>query len=301
MFNNITPQANTSSEQGKGVFNQFVAPIASEGFTPKRDTVKVFLMTTLFIVILLAIGAFLYLKVLAQEVESKEAQLKAFDSTPTLTQFEGQLPDMRILSQRLKLLNSVYDSRIYISQMLFPILESTVESSGDSSVYFNRFSLKKQINSNLASLSLGGMALDYPTLYRQLNNFKSGQYSEFIKNFNLGGFSLNERRTVEFDITFDIDVSTNAFLKYLSILNPNFQADNFNTTRSGPLYNIAPTPRDVASSSTTTTSGNGDEDLSSQVLLSNPEANSNASNQSSSNSDQSSSPSDDPAIITSDQ
>ena len=76
-------------------------------------------------------------------MEKKNAYLASFDNVPSVLQFESQLPDMKILTQRLKLLNSIYDSRAYLSQMLFPILESSIESSHDSYVYFNKFSFKK--------------------------------------------------------------------------------------------------------------------------------------------------------------
>jgi hypothetical protein len=59
--------------------------------------------------------------------------------------------------------------------MLFPILEDVVESSRDSYVYFNKFSVKKESTGPLASVSLSGVAIDYPTLYRQVNNFKEVQ------------------------------------------------------------------------------------------------------------------------------
>ncbi len=253
MINNIK----ITNEKDTGTFNQFVAPIATDELSPKKDTVKIFLIVILIIVILVSVFAFFYLDVLTKEVEEKESVLKSYDSNPTLVQFEGHLPDMRILSQRLKLLNSVYDSRIYVSQMMFPILESVVESSRNSYVYFNKFSLKKEINSNISSLSISGMALDYPTLYRQLNNFRSGLYTEFIKDFKLTSFSLNEKGTVEFDITFDIDISTTAFLKYLNIINPNnFQTQDDNIVNSGPLFNSAPATSISTTTSTTINSEN---------------------------------------------
>ncbi len=234
MFNNNTQ--NNIVAGGAGVFNQFIAPVSQEDLMPKKDMVKSFLITILLLIILIAIGAFFYLKVLAQEVEKKKAYLTSFDNSASVLQFESQLPDMKILAQRLKLLNSIYDSRVYISQMLFPILESSTESSYDSYVYFNKFSFKKEANGNLAELSMSGMSLDYPTLYRQLNNFRSGLYAKYIKDFKLTGFSLNERATVEFDINFDVDISTPSFLDYINTLNQEIQYNN--SVSTGPLYNI---------------------------------------------------------------
>lgn len=250
MFNNNT-QNNTGAGDA-GIFNQFIAPVSQEDLMPKKDITKSFLITIFLLVILISVGAFFYLKVLAQDVEKKNAYLASFDNVPSVLQFESQLPDMKILTQRLKLLNSIYDSRAYLSQMLFPILESSIESSHDSYVYFNKFSFKKGVNTNLAELNMTGMALDYPTLYRQLNNFRIGAYSKYIKDFKLTGFSLNERGTVEFDINFDVDITTSSFLDYINTLDTNNQYNN--SISSGPLYNIP-----ITNSSTTNELENKEE------------------------------------------
>lgn len=251
MFNNLQVENNniTNNKDTNGnVINQFISPISNNESSPKRDSIKIFLALVLLLVILLSAGSFFYLKILKNEIKQKEDKLLLFDNSESLIQFENNLGDMRNISQRLKLLNSIYDKRIYLSQMMFPVLERLIESSRDSYVYFNKLSLKRQINSNLVSLNISGMALDYPTLYRQTNNFKLGKYSEYIKNFKLNNFNLNEKGTVEFNITLDMDIGITSLLNFLNTVNADLVESDINTVNSGPLYNI-PTSINNASTS----------------------------------------------------
>ncbi len=251
MFNNLQVENNniTNNKDTNGnVINQFISPISNNESSPKRDSIKIFLALVLLLVILLSAGSFFYLKILKNEIRQKEDKLLLFDNSESLIQFENNLGDMRNISQRLKLLNSIYDKRIYLSQMMFPVLERLIESSRDSYVYFNKLSLKRQINSNLVSLNISGMALDYPTLYRQTNNFKLGKYSEYIKNFKLNNFNLNEKGTVEFNITLDMDIGITSLLNFLNTVNADLVESDINTVNSGPLYNI-PTSINNASTS----------------------------------------------------
>ena len=92
--------------------------------------------------LLIGFGSFLYTNLLDKQVEEKKQLLSNYDSSKPLLDFENNIVNMRALSQRLKLLNSVFDNKLYLSGMMFPLLESAVESSRDSYVYFNRFNLK---------------------------------------------------------------------------------------------------------------------------------------------------------------
>lgn len=249
MFNNlnIKTQGDLAGEINKGgVFNEFVAPISDEAIHPKKDSIKIILIVVLIITILLAIGSILYTNILKNEVEKQKQILNSFDSSQEVIYFEKSLNDMRGLSQRLKLINSVYDSRLYISGMLFPVLESVVESSRDSYVYFNKFSVKKENSSSLASVSISGLAIDYPTLYRQLNNFKN---TKEISNFKLTGFSLDDSGNVLFDVSFLIDISTPSYIKYVKSSIANYEGSGSQKVNGGPLFK---TINNSASTSSTT-------------------------------------------------
>ncbi|MEN9338627.1 MAG: hypothetical protein RI945_352 [Candidatus Parcubacteria bacterium] len=245
MINNLT-QSNISNADQAGVFNEFVAPIVDDGRESNKDSIRTFLVIVLILTILLGIGAFLFTSLLSSQVVEKKKELASYDSSKPITDFETNLQDMRGLSQRLKLLNSVFDNKLYLSGMMFPVLESVVESNRDSYVYFDRFSIKKENTSQLSSVSLSGVALDYPTLYRQVNNFKEGEISKYITNFKLLSFSLDQDGGISFDVSFFIDISTNSFLKYvdkkvdeLSISNSS--GTKANTQNPGPLFkSVAP-------------------------------------------------------------
>lgn len=236
MFKDFRTQNNSQESQNDGsVFNRFITPNSEENFYKKKDYIKIVLMSFLLFAILIAVAMFLYAKVLASQVESSQTKLLEYDTDQSVAQFEQNLPSMRDLSGRLKLLNLIFGSKLYISQMFFPILEASVESSQNSYVFFNKFSLKKNSQSNFATIDIGGVAIDYPTLYRQLNDFRSGIYSaNYIKNFKLVGFSLNENGNVDFNISFDIDISTPSFLRFINDLS---NINNLNNAKDfGPLY-----------------------------------------------------------------
>lgn len=239
MLNNIG-QSNITNPGQSGVFNEFVAPIVDDGRESNKDSVRVFLIIVLLLTILIGFGAFLYTNLLFRQVEEKKQLLSGYDSSKQLLDFEENIGDMRSLSQRLKLLNSVFDNKLYLSGMMFPLLESSVESSRDSYVYFNRFNLKKENTSQLASVSLSGIALDYPSLYRQINSFKTGDMSRYITNFKLLSLSLDQSGGIAFDISFYVDISTNSFLKYLDYKVEALSASSTNTLSNssapGPLF-----------------------------------------------------------------
>ncbi len=226
-----------SKSQDSGVFNQFVAPITTDNLRTKKDTVRRVLLFIFIIIILLAIGSVFLVKSLESTINFKQDQLQAYNNSSNVIQFEKNLPDMRDISQKLKLLNDVYTSKQYISGMFFPILGSLVESSRISYVYFNRISLKKDNNTNLMNISLSGIALDYPTLYRQVNNFKFGTYSNYIHNFKLQSFSMSQDMNVEFSIAFDIEINTPSYLKYIKSISGVVSSSTFTGSNSpGPLY-----------------------------------------------------------------
>jgi hypothetical protein len=223
----------------------------------KKDSIRILLMVMLIVTILLAVGAFLYTKVLSSQIENKKAELLGFDKSKDVVYFGNNLADMRSLSQKLKLLNGVYDNKLYVSGMLFPILESIVESNSDSYVYFNKFNLKKDNNAPLAGVSISGVAKDYVSLYRQIDNFKSGPFNKNFSNFKLLSLSLDQSGNVLFDISFNIDISTKNFLNYVeSSIDSARKESNIQTSKSGPLFkfqipaNVVP----VDPTSTATTS-----------------------------------------------
>jgi hypothetical protein len=240
MLNNLG-QSNITNPSQSGVFNEFVAPIVDDGRESSKDSIRVFLVIVLILTLLIGFGSFLYTNLLDKQVEEKKQLLSNYDSSKPLLDFENNIVNMRALSQRLKLLNSVFDNKLYLSGMMFPLLESAVESSRDSYVYFNRFNLKKENNSQLSSVSLSGIALDYPSLYRQINNFKTGEMSKYITNFKLLSLSLDQGGGIAFDISFYVDISTNSFLKYLDhkvdALSASSTSEFVNTNNNpGPLF-----------------------------------------------------------------
>lgn len=235
-----------------GVYNEFAAPTVDDGRSTKRDTVKLFLISVLILTLFLAAASYFYAQYLASQVDAKKASLTNLDNNPNIVQFETNLPAMRDLSKKLKLLNSVNDSRMYISGMLFPILESVVESSRNSYVYFKRIDVKKDNVNNGMSVSLSGVAQDYLALSRQLTNFKSGPMSSYFQNFKFISLSLDTSGQVLFDISFNIDISTNSYLKYLKSQSG---TDQVNKNSSGPLFkNDA--PANVFASSTASSTNN---------------------------------------------
>lgn len=244
MFNNLANNSTTSSENPKsesGVYNQFISPLATEEVKPKRDTVKFFMVSVLFLTILVALGEFTYARILKNEIDTKKEQLLSLDKDQSVEQFEAQLPEMTSLSQKLKLINSMFEKKVYVSGMLFPIIESIVESTRDSYVYFDKFAFKKEPSNNLGSVNISGVALDYPTLYRQVSNFKNSSYSPYISNFKLINFTSDDRGNVTFDISFYIDISTTALMKYLGIsVSSSTAATTTDVDHTeGPLFRVA--------------------------------------------------------------
>ncbi|MEI6352848.1 MAG: hypothetical protein WCO35_02860 [Candidatus Nomurabacteria bacterium] len=251
---------------GTGVHNEFVAPISGD-IPSDKDSLKIILMVMLVVTIVLAILSFVYTGVLKSQINNKQSQLSSYDNSPNVSTFDKNLDDMRSLSQKLKLLNSVYDNKLYVSSMLFPILESIVESDSSSYVYFNKFNLKKEDKTSLAGVSLSGVAKDYVSLYRQIDSFKTGSLSKNFSNFKLVSLSLDQNGNVLFDISFDIDISTKNFLGYLNNAIGNIDTTNStssnpsvkNDIKSGPLYkaplpaNIIPLMIDSGSSSNSST------------------------------------------------
>ena len=263
-MNDYSPGTNIPIPPQIGVYNDFVAPISTQDIdsTPKKDSVRGFLILVLILTIFLAIAAFIYSNFLSKEVEGLKNNLVSFDSSQPLSTFDKNLDDMRLLSKKLKLINAVYDSKLYVAGMLLPTLESMVESNQSSYVYFSKFNLKRDDKSNLASVSLSGVAFDYLSLYRQINNFKN---NNLIKNFKLEGLSVNQNSNVDFDISFNIDISTGSYLNFLNKEINSSVLDNKNS--SGPLFKkqnpsvvIPENPTSTASStqsySTSTSQGN---------------------------------------------
>lgn len=244
---------------GAGVYNEFATPTIDDGNTNKRDTVKLFLISALILVVILAIVSYFYTSYLDSQVEAEKSSLSNLDSNPNIATFDKNLPAMRDLSKKLKLLNSVNDSRVYISGMLFPLIESIVESSRTSYVYFNKIDIKKDSGSQMMSVSVGGMAQDYLALSRQITNFKSGPLNSYFSNFKFDSFSLDPSGQVSFSFSFKTDISTNSYLNFLKNKNNILPAQQ-NT--SGTLFKND-VPANVFSSNSTTTATSTNKDTTS--------------------------------------
>ncbi len=213
--------ASTGFTVSGGIHNEFAVPEVDDGRSTERDTIKLFLVLALIFTILLATGSYFYTGYLNSKVEAQKLALSNLDSNPDILTFEKSLPGMRELSKKLKLLNSVNDSRVYISGMFFPILESVVESSRNSYVYFNNISIQRSGDNSVIKVAISGTAQDYPTLSRQITNFKSGPLSSHFSNFKFLSFKSDVGGTVTFSVTFDMDVSTNSYLTFLKTVNDN--------------------------------------------------------------------------------
>lgn len=275
MFNKVNTIKidKTGSEEVKeGVFNQFVSPVSSGESKPKRDYVRSFLIILLVIIIILGVVAFIYTNLLKKQVETKKQQLDFYDTTPELTQLENNLPEMRNLSQRLKLVNTVYDGKLYVSSMLLPVIESLTESSIDSYVYFDSFGFRKSTENNIGTVALSGVAINYPSLYRQMNNFRNNSH---MRNLKMNNMALDEFGNVVFSLSFDIDVSTPAYIQYINNSLAEYAIEN-TPTATGPLFQ-----RDEENNSSATTSVEATSNDEIEVEVEALEENSNATTSSS--------------------
>ncbi|MDD3940615.1 MAG: hypothetical protein PHQ01_03535 [Candidatus Pacebacteria bacterium] len=275
MFNKVNTIKidKTGSEEVKeGVFNQFVSPVSSGESKPKRDYVRSFLIILLVIIIILGVVAFIYTNLLKKQVETKKQQLDFYDTTPELTQLENNLPEMRNLSQRLKLVNTVYDGKLYVSSMLLPVIESLTESSIDSYVYFDSFGFRKSTENNIGTVALSGVAINYPSLYRQMNNFRNNSH---MRNLKMNNIALDESGNVIFSLSFDIDVSTPAYIQYINNSLAEYSIEN-TPTATGPLFQ-----RDEENNSSATTSVEATSNDEIEVEVEALEENSNATTSSS--------------------
>lgn len=248
------------SMPGNGVFNDFATPEVDDGRSTKRDTVKLFLVLALVFTILLAIAAYFYTSYLSTQVEAEKASLSDLDNNPNIITFEKNLIGMRELSQKLKLLNSVNDSRVYISGMLLPILESVVESSKSSYVYFDRISMKQDSSNSTMFVSLSGVAQDYLALSRQVSNFKSGPLSGYFTDFKFLSLSLDPTGQVMFDVSFTTNVSTGPYFNFLKNTNgglstpQNTSGTLFQGNAPANIFSSTSTPNSNIVSTTSTTS-----------------------------------------------
>jgi hypothetical protein len=249
-----------------GVYNEFATPEVDDGKSTKRDTVKLFLVSALVLTILLAIASYFYASYLNSQVEAERSSLSNLDNNPNIVTFEQNLANMRDLSKKLKLLNTVNDSRVYISGMLLPILESVVESSRTSYVYFNRIDIKQDSSNSSMAVSVSGVAQDYLALSRQISNFKSGPLNNYFSNFKFLSLTLDPSGQVMFDITFNMNVSTGAYLNFLKDTNggvpsqKNTSGTLFQGNVPANVFSAAPTTASTSSAtiaSTTSTSSTG--------------------------------------------
>jgi hypothetical protein len=248
--------AGSGFTMSSGIHNEFATPEVDDGKSTKKDMVRVFLIFALILTILLGMASYFYTSYLDSKVEAGKAALADIDSNPNVVAFEKNLPGMRELSKKLKLLNSVNDSRVYISGMLFPVLESVVESSRSSYVYFSNIDIKSGSQATTMSVSINGIAQDYLALSRQITNFRSGPFSSFFSDFKFLSLVLDSSNgQVKFSVSFNIDVSTNSYLTFLKAYNGGGSPQKNSPGmlfKSEPSANVFP---EVSSSSSATSSG----------------------------------------------
>jgi len=220
------------------VSNDFVTPLSVS--TKKNETVRNLAILVLVVSLMLASLAFAYTLLLSSQVAKLKDNLLSYDTEPGILFLSDNLLDIKNLSQRLKLLKEIRERHIYVSQMLFPILESLAESEKKSYVYFNRFAVQNE-KGNTPLVSLSGVSLDYATLIRQLRNFKSQNYQDFIKNFKLNNLSLDQNGNVLFDVSFVANISGEKWELYRNITAANsLETDSKIGIQPGPLFKATP-------------------------------------------------------------
>jgi hypothetical protein len=158
MFPNTSSNLNIPNSQAEDKNDSENSPLFSNDFaTPNipeeksHDPIRAFLVVILIVFILITASVFGYSLLLSNKIYSLKQSLQNYDKNNSLTSFNSNLSEIRDLSQRLKLLDNIYNNHIYISQMLLPVLESLTESSSQSYVYFNKFSLRAGKN-NLSNV-----------------------------------------------------------------------------------------------------------------------------------------------------
>ena len=188
-----------------------------EEIVKRKDPFRSFILVIFFIVLIYTISSFIFLKILNKQLTDKKNKFNQLQKSREVDTFEKNLESMRDFSKKLKLVNSVYENRYFVGSMLLPLIENSTESSNNSYVYFNSFSFKKDIQ-NISKVSLTGTALDLQTLQRQIDRFSSTSINKFAKyflNFKVDNIVLNEKENATFNFSFDVDVSTKSFIKYI--------------------------------------------------------------------------------------
>lgn len=219
------------------VSNDFSNPNVEISVKKEHDSLKIFFVMILILSIMILSIAFVYKLYLSSQIKKIEEKMSSYENNPSLLFVNNNLNEIKNYSDRLKLIDDIYDKHIYVGQMLLPILESIVESNNNSYAYFNKFSVingDKSINVNLS-----GVAIDFETLIRQIRNFKSDKYKSFIENFKLNSFSLDDSGNVLFDITFNVNINNNKFKEFKDLLSKDIiNNDNLhnNENKTGPLF-----------------------------------------------------------------
>ena len=235
-------QTESSNTINPIISNSFVTP--NMPTAEPHDPVRTFFILLLIISAMLVSLCFGYSVILRNQISSLKNIFSQYDSNKDLLFFNSNLSEILSLSQRLKISDSIYNQHIYVSQMLFPILESLVESGSASYVYFNKFSIRH--TPTATNVSLSGVAMNYESLIRQINNFKDKAYEAFIKNFKLNSLSLDQSGNVLFDVSLDVNISGQQYDDYL---NGKINITDFsfkNNVQSGPLFKQnAPTKETV--------------------------------------------------------
>jgi len=189
---------------------------------------------------MLASLSFGYTKLLLSQVGKLKEMFSIYDTEQVVVSFNKDISEIQNLSSRLKLLDNICDRYIYVSQILFPVLESLIESNTKSYVYFNRFSISNEKEKS-SEVFLSGVALDYATLIRQLRNFKSDTYKDIISDFKLNSISVDLSGSIIFNVSFSANISGDKRKTYQNI--SSFESSDTNlkfNTNPGPLFKITP-------------------------------------------------------------
>jgi len=244
MFPNISnlnipgSQTESSNTVNPIIANSFVTPNIPT--SEPSDPVRTFFIVLPIISAVLVSFLFGYSVILRNQISSLKNTVSKYDNNLDLLFFHSNLSEIGSLSQRFKIVDNIYNQHIYVSQMLFPILESLVESGSDSYVYFNRFSVRH--TPTATNVSLSGVAIDYESLIRQINNFKDKAYEVFIKNFKLNSLSLDQVGNVLFDISFDVNIAGKQYDDYLNGKINEGVSSIKNNLQSGPLFKSNTSP-----------------------------------------------------------
>jgi hypothetical protein len=175
-------------------------PKAPETGSPrrfKRGGFNIFLAVAsaaLFVTIVLAIGTFLYSKLLTSESATKGQQVIAAQNSLN----QDTLDQLLRLQSRLSASESIINQHVALTQFFTLLSSITVQDVNFTSVTIT-------VNTDRsATLAMTGVAQDFNALANESNLFAA---QKGIKNAVFSGFTLNKDNTVTFAIAGSLDPS----------------------------------------------------------------------------------------------